>query len=180
MNILATDFNWALALNSYVANSSIFTPIAIFGASYIQYLVLLILLLLAFKSRDWTKVVALSLVAAFVARLGVKGFFLLFIERARPFYTHLEIQILIPLPMREVFHSFPSGHTIFFFALATVIYMKDRKWGAFFYAVALVIGVSRVAVGVHYPTDILAGALLGIITGSLIYYLYKQFFIKRV
>lgn len=180
MTFLSTDFGWALALNSYVADSSILTPLAIFGASFIQYFILLVLLGLIFKSRAWMKVAALSLSAAFVARAGVKEFILIFIERERPFYAHSEIQVLISPALSEVFQSFPSGHTIFFFALATVIYMKDRKWGTLFYVAALVIGISRVAVGVHYPSDILAGALFGIITGSLIYYIYKQFFNKRV
>jgi undecaprenyl-diphosphatase len=180
MTFLDIDFSWAFALNSYVASSSILTPVAIFGASYIQYLILLVLFFITFKSRDWFRIVVLSLVAAFVARIGIKELVLQFIERARPFYAHEEIQVLIPSPLSEIFQSFPSGHTIFFFALATVVYLKDKKCGAVFYGAALIIGVSRVAVGVHYPSDILAGAVLGIMTGCLTYYIYKRFIINQV
>jgi undecaprenyl-diphosphatase len=180
MTFFNIDFSLAHALNNYVASSSILTPIAIFGSSYIQYFVLLALLFMAFRSRDWVSIVVLSLVAAFAARVGVKELIVQFIERARPFYYSDDINLLIPEPLNEAFQSFPSGHTIFFFALATVVYLKDKKWGAVFYGAAIIIGVSRVAVGVHYPSDILAGAVLGIITGYLTYYIYKRFIINQV
>lgn len=175
MNFLLTDFAWALSLNGFIASSDILTKIAIFGASYAQYFVIGALFLLAFRSRDWMKVVAVSLAAAFIARVGVKELVLQFVARARPFHELSGIQALIPPPIDEVFQSFPSGHTIFFFAVATVVYMKDRRLGAYFYLAASFIGISRVAVGVHYPTDIVAGTLLGALTGGIVYCLYKKF-----
>lgn len=175
MSLLNIDFSWALAINSYVAESNILTNIAVFGASYAQYIVIVVAFLLALRSREWMKIVAVSLVAAFIARVGVKELILHFISRARPFYESSDIQALITPPMDEIMQSFPSGHTIFFFALATVIFMKDKKLGAYFYLAAAFIGVSRVGVGVHYPGDIIGGALLGSLTGFIVYSLYKKF-----
>jgi undecaprenyl-diphosphatase len=108
--------------------------------------------------------------------VGVKEFILNFISRERPFHASGDITVLIPPPLDEIFQSFPSGHTIFFFALATVIYLKDKKWGLVFFLLAGFIGVSRIAVGVHYPTDIMAGVLLGALTGVGVYALYKKFY----
>jgi len=58
--------------------------------------------------------------------------------------------------------SFPSDHTAVAFALAWLIYLWSPKAGIWFLALALLIGVARIIVGIHYPTDILAGMLLGI------------------
>lgn len=67
------------------------------------------------------------------------------------------------LPL-EGWSSFPSDHAVLFFALATAIFTKSRSVGIFFFAWSLfVICLPRVFLGLHYPTDIVAGALLGIL-----------------
>lgn len=64
--------------------------------------------------------------------------------------------------------SFPSGHAVFLFALAMSVWQTSRRWGWYFLAVAALNAVARVFVGVHWPSDILAGALLGIIVAIII------------
>lgn len=64
--------------------------------------------------------------------------------------------------------SFPSEHTAVAFALAVTIFMHDRKVGWFFLVSALVIGAARVVANVHYPVDILGGALLGTLVAVVI------------
>jgi membrane-associated phospholipid phosphatase len=62
--------------------------------------------------------------------------------------------------------SFPSGHTSSTFALATVVTnYYGKKWGIPLYAFAGLVGVSRIEKGRHWPSDILAGAALGYISG---------------
>lgn len=60
--------------------------------------------------------------------------------------------------------SFPSGHTATAFALAVTIWRHDKKIGIFYLISALAVGVARVLANVHYPVDILGGAILGIVT----------------
>jgi undecaprenyl-diphosphatase len=61
--------------------------------------------------------------------------------------------------------SFPSDHAVMFFALATGIFLISKKLGLFAYLyVFFVICFPRVYLGLHYPTDILTGAIVGIIT----------------
>ena len=61
--------------------------------------------------------------------------------------------------------AFPSGHASFFFALAMGIYLYNKKWGAWLFVFAALMGLARIFVGVHWPSDILAGALLGVAVG---------------
>lgn len=63
--------------------------------------------------------------------------------------------------------SFPSGHSAGSFAVAAFVFMLHRRWGLFALVVAALIGLSRVALGVHYPSDVVAGAILGMAVGGL-------------
>ena len=65
-------------------------------------------------------------------------------------------------------HSFPSGHTATAFAGATVLSSFAPRYRLVFYALACLIGFSRLYNGVHYPTDVLAGAVLGTATALLL------------
>jgi undecaprenyl-diphosphatase len=60
--------------------------------------------------------------------------------------------------------GFPSDHATAAFAIATALMLRNRAWGAVVLAFATVLGVGRVAMGVHYPSDVLAGAALGSLT----------------
>lgn len=64
--------------------------------------------------------------------------------------------------------AFPSQHTALAFALATTIFMHDRKIGWYFLIGALVIGTARVLANVHYPVDILGGAFIGTLIAVLV------------
>ena len=57
--------------------------------------------------------------------------------------------------------SFPSAHAANIFGAATALTMFYRRWAGAFFAVAVCVGYSRVYVGVHYPSDVLGGAVLG-------------------
>jgi undecaprenyl-diphosphatase len=61
--------------------------------------------------------------------------------------------------------SFPSGHAAGTFAFAVFVLTLNRRAGAVLVPLATLIGLSRVALGVHYPSDVLAGAVLGSLMG---------------
>lgn len=65
-------------------------------------------------------------------------------------------------------HSFPSGHTTTSFACATVLSALVPRWRVPLFALAALIGLSRIYNGMHYPTDVLAGAALGVLTARLL------------
>lgn len=73
-----------------------------------------------------------------------------------------------PWPMRLMDGSFPSNHTAAAFALSLSVFFHRRSLGLFLLALSLIIGLGRVAEGVHYPIDILGGALLGLCVAWII------------
>ena len=75
--------------------------------------------------------------------------------------------------------SFPSGHTTTSFAVATMlVLMTYRSKNAWIGQVALVwaslVGISRVYRGIHWPTDVIAGAFIVVFTGCLVYLILKR------
>ena len=95
------------------------------------------------------------------------------VQRPRPFVTFTDLQIIIPTPSE---FSFPSGHTSSSFAAAAVFYRHlPKKLGLPAVILAGLIGFSRLYVGVHYPTDVIAGVLMGILLSYLAEYLVNLF-----
>ena len=83
--------------------------------------------------------------------------------RPRPYVS---FDFLIPLGHLDNETSFPSGHTCSSFAAAAAIYfMYGKKAGIPAFILASLISLSRLYVGVHYPTDILAGVIVGVLCG---------------
>ena len=81
------------------------------------------------------------------------------VARQRPCWINETVELLIRVP-RD--YSFPSGHTQASFAAATALFTENKKAGICAYVLAALIAFSRLYLSVHYPTDILAGALLGL------------------
>lgn len=64
--------------------------------------------------------------------------------------------------------AFPSWHTTVAFALSVTVFMHDRKVGWWYLASAFVIGIARVMANVHYPIDIVGGALVGTLVAVVV------------
>lgn len=88
-----------------------------------------------------------------------------FFPTTRPFILSGELPLVL-FPAHD--GAFPSGHTASSFALALTIFRHDRKVGAVYLALALLIGVARIMARVHYPVDILGGMVLGALVSGLV------------
>ena len=104
----------------------------------------------------------LTVLAVAVADLTATGLKAL-IDVERPSSRYAEPKPLVTAPHD---HSFPSGHAATSFAAAAILTAARPRYGPVWFLLALAIGFSRVYVGVHYPLDIVAGALLGIATAT--------------
>ena len=90
-------------------------------------------------------------------------------ERARPFLDR-DVHLLF---YRPTDFSFPSNSVGAVFAIAGAVLWVNRRLGAAMLALGAVLGLSRIVAGVHYPTDVIAGALLGIAMAALTYQLRR-------
>ena len=102
----------------------------------------------------WTRVGAAILLAE-----SVSGALKAWVERDRPPLSNPDPEPLVNLPET---YSFPSGHATVSFACATVLALAVPRLRVPLYALAALIAFSRVYVGVHFPLDVLAGAVLGV------------------
>ncbi len=74
----------------------------------------------------------------------------------------------------ETNSSFPSGHMAWFFALALVIWYANRKWGIWYFVLAAVMGIARIYAGVHWPLDVIGGAVAGLLSGWFVHWLLRK------
>ena len=142
-----------------------------FFAEYIQYFLAVLLAGLWFFGKNERRLknrlaVLAGFASVFLSRIVFVGLFRIFYFRPRPFVA-LDFQ---PLFNHANESSFPSGHAAIFFALATGVYFYNKKLGLFFFSAAILIGLARITGGVHWPSDIVAGAIVGIFSAYLIKY----------
>ncbi len=168
---MSFDLAILTTLNQLTQQSSVFFPLALFAAVPLLWLLeaWYAVVFVWHKRGGLTELGALAM-GAVLANLvkAVLGFWWF---RARPFAAGLA-KLMIAPPWGA--QSFPSGHAMFAFFLATLLAIHYWHWPvkaasrprAHVYAVvayllAGAVAVARVAVGVHYPSDVLAGALIG-------------------
>lgn len=145
----------------------------IFFAKYLPYIfVACLIFLLIYNYRKYREMVLVSLFAGVASRFIIGEVIRFLWFRPRPFVS-LNFIPLVEKSASEA--SFPSGHALFYFAVATSVYLYNKKLGIIFYVASFLICISRVFVGIHWPSDILAGALIGIFTALLIYKLFKKY-----
>ncbi len=148
---------------------------AIFCAQYLIYVLGVVFLIALARERNRKKQIYLLLfgVAGEVLARGFIAEALYFIyNRARPF-VELSVTTLVHHAPTA---SFPSGHATFSFFLAFALFLYNKKWGWAGMVMALLIAWGRVAVGVHWPSDVIGGAL---IAGLVFWGMVKFFPMER-
>ena len=139
------------------------------GNAGIIWIVLAVVLLILPKTRKTGIIVAAALLMDLVlCNLILKNL----VARVRPYDINTALSILIKKPLD---FSFPSGHTAASFAAMTALFLAKMKkaWIAAL-ILAVLIAFSRLYFYVHYPTDVLGGAVVGILSGVLGYAIVEK------
>jgi len=116
--------------------------------------------------------VATSSIFAWIIGSIIKSFIL----SPRPFILFENIK---PLFLYGSMESFPSGHAMFFGALAMSLYFIYKRMGYLYFIVALIVGLARVASGIHFPVDIFFGYIFGVIIAIIFKYIFKLIFKEK-
>ena len=159
-------------INQFAGKSACLDDTAIFFGKYFEYFLLFFLLLFLAKSfkKYWPMVVQ-AFSAAILSRFVITNIIRWLFPRPRPF-VELHFNPLINQNPAEA--SFPSGHAAFYFAVSIIIYSYNKKAGFLFFLASFLISFSRIFCGLHWPSDILGGAVIGIISGIIILKLFHK------
>lgn len=135
----------------------ILTGITTIGNAGAIWIAITVVLCIWKKTRRVGVICACSIVISFLANnLILKNL----VDRIRPYEVIAGLQILVAKPMDA---SFPSGHTSSAFSVAWVLVRNvPKRYGIPIVLLAVIMGFSRLYVGVHYPTDVLIGMISGI------------------
>ena len=167
---MGLDIKLFYFLNNLAGQSCFFDALVIFFAKYFQYFLgaffLTLLFFWKYPRQKKFHIFLTAFISAAVARFGITEIIRFLYHRPRPFLIH---QVNEVLSSNE--WSFPSGHSAFFFAMAVAIYFYNKKWGIAFFVAAILMNISRVIAGIHYPSDILGGMIVGSGAAILIYVL---------
>ena len=157
------DKNISIFFTSY--RTSILNSIAIFIDLVSWYVLFSVILLVMILSKNYNKILPLilSLFLYLVLTNGLK----IIVSRERPF-VDLKNELVQNLNPNR---SFPSGHATAMFTL--VNFMGKMKY--FWVFLGVIVMLSRVYLGVHYLSDVIAGALLGLLIGDLTNYIVKNY-----
>ena len=137
------------------------------GSGALIWIVVALVFLVSKKYRkDGLILISSLLLCGLIGNIILKPW----IARIRPFDVNTAIQLLIAKPTD---FSFPSGHTMTSFASATVIFHTNRSMGIAAFVLAALIAFSRLYLYVHYPSDIIAGILIGVLISVTTIWLFK-------
>lgn len=121
--------------------------------------------------RDHTRHVLVATGLSFLLGLAINQVILLLVHRIRPYDAGISHPLIAP----SADPSFPSDHATATFAIAAALLMHGmHRLGLWFLAAAVLVSVSRVYVGTHYVSDVLGGALTGIIAAIAVRALYWE------
>ena len=157
--LLPFELGIVKALASFIAFAKPLTFIAVAFADIVPGAVAIALSLFVWKKfrrgTQGKEAVIVALVSGIVARLGITSFIRVFFDRPRPF------EVFGIMSTHETGYAFPSGHAASFFGFAFALWPYHRKASIAMCAVAVGMGFARVAIAMHWPSDIVAGAVVG-------------------
>jgi undecaprenyl-diphosphatase len=146
------------------------TSLGNLGAVWIMIAIALLI------DKPYRTIGSMALITLIISTIIGEGIVKHIVKRIRPCDLKNKIDLLIEKPMS---YSFPSGHTLSSFAVASILSVNITRYRVAFIAIALLIALSRIYLIVHYPTDIIAGIVLGLMCSKLILVAFQQGYFQK-
>lgn len=162
-----TDIDFFYFISGFAGKWKRLDYLGVLFAKFLPYIMFAGLVAITFFQNN-IRILILSVLCGLFSRFVINEAIYLFYKRKRPPEV-LNVKTLIKIPNHP---SFPSGHASFFFGMSFPLLLFSFVWGATFCVLSILMGFSRVFVGVHWPSDVLAGILAGAVSSFLIYPLY--------
>ena len=161
-------------LNAFAGQTALGDWVIIFFASILPYVLVFVFLSVIGIARISVRQKMYRIIAGgmsgLVARFGLTELIRFLHPRLPPFMVDHVHQLIA-----EQGNSFPSGHAAFFFALSGAVFYWNKPLGICFFAASVLMGIARVAAGVHYPSDIVAGMIVGIASTWIVMRVMSRF-----
>jgi len=122
-------------------------------------------------SKKYRKIGFMAIAALILSTILGEGVLKHVVKRIRPSANIPAVNLLIAKPLS---YSFPSGHTTSSFAVAGILAKYFKAYALEFFSLASLIAFSRLYLYVHYPTDVLAGIVIGLICSGIIIFLFDK------
>lgn len=142
--------------------------LSVIGGFGLIWIVIGVLFLIDKRKRPYGIMILAGLLLGLLVGNGILKHL---VARPRPCWLNPSVQLLVSIPKD---YSFPSGHTMSAFIGATIICCYKRSWGILALILAGVIAFSRLYLYVHFPSDVLAGLILGVVIGLVTVFLYGK------
>jgi undecaprenyl-diphosphatase len=150
----------------------------IFMAEYMVFVLAFIALVFWFTRREENRMMIISATISFILAEMIGKIAGKLHSNNQPFAELSNVNKLIE---KAVDNSFPSDHTILFFAFCMTFFIYQKRWRYIWIVLALIGGVSRIWVGVHYPADVIAGAVISIFSAFIAsFIIYRLTIIKKL
>ena len=131
----------------------------------------IVISVLLITKKDYRVLGQTILIALVITTIIGEGIIKNIVKRKRPFYGDDDKELLISRPIT---YSFPSGHTASSFAVATVFIKTDNAASLEIMLLACLIAFSRIYLGVHYPSDVIGGGIIGTLCGLITVILFMN------
>ncbi|MDH4619208.1 undecaprenyl-diphosphatase [Brevibacillus sp. AY1] len=166
MNLMEINISAFRAINDLGKQFAFLDPVFFFFAEYTVYLLALAVVIYWFTRTNENRIMIISaalslLIAEILAKLA--GFVH---ANNQPF---AELSAVHQLVDKAIDNSFPSDHTILFFTFCLTFWLFGKKHRLIWMILAVCVALSRIGVGVHYPADVLVGAIFGTLSALLSY-----------